>query len=180
LAEFGIVVATGVKAIEERLPTLLQTVEDELPFRLKQLLARLLEHARYLRCQSDAIEAEIRQWHDQNEVSRRLGAVPGIGPLTASALVVPREHSSGGKAKLLGISKRGDTYLRGLLIHGARSVILRAGQKPGYADSWFGRLLARRHKNIAACALANHTARVVRALMAHDRCYEPLPRLISC
>lgn len=200
LAEFGIVVPKGARAIEERLPTLLQMTDDDLPSRLRQLVARLLEHARYLRSQSDAIEAEIRQWHEQNEVSCQLGDVPGIGPLTASALVasvadaralangrqlaawiglVPRQHSSGGKTKLLGISKRGDTYLRGLLIHRARAVILRASQKPGYADSWLGRLLARRHKNVAACALANHNARVVWALMAHDRCYAPLPGLIA-
>jgi transposase len=141
------------------------------------LLTRLLEHARYMRQQADDMEAEIRRWHEQNEVSQRVGEIPGIGPLSASALVasigdarafsngrqlaawmglVPRQHSSGGKTKILGISKRGDTYLRGLLIHGARAVILRASQKPGYAQSWLGRLLARRHKNIAARALANH------------------------
>jgi transposase len=193
LAEFGLVVPKGARALEERLPELLQTADDELPCRFKQLLTRLLEHARYLRQQADATEAEIRQWHEQNDVSRRVSEIPGIGPLTASALVasvsdakafsngrqlaawiglVPRQYSSGGKAKLMGISKRGDTYLRGLLIHGARAVILRASQKPGYAQSWLGRLLARRHKNIVACALANHNARVVWALMAHDRRYE--------
>jgi transposase len=85
--------------------------------------------------------------------------------------LVPRQYSSGGKPKLLGISKRGDKYLRGLMIHGARSVILRAKVKPGYAESWLGRLLARRHVNVAACALANHNARVAWALLAHQRHY---------
>jgi transposase len=86
--------------------------------------------------------------------------------------LVPRQHSSGGKPKLLGISKRGDTYLRTLLVHGARAVILRAKQKPGYSESWLGRLLNRRHKNVVACALANHNARVVWALLGHNRQYE--------
>jgi hypothetical protein len=73
---------------------------------------------------------------------------------------------------LLGISKRGNTYLRTLLVHAARAVILRAKQKPGCSESWLGRLLTRRHQNIAACALANHNARVAWALLAHNRQYE--------
>jgi transposase len=73
---------------------------------------------------------------------------------------------------LLGISKRGDTYLRTLLIHGARSVIARLKGNAGYEKSWLGQLLARRHHNIAACALANKNARVVWALLAHNRAYE--------
>jgi len=193
LAEFGIVVAQGARTIEHRLPSVLEDAENGLPGNFRQLLSRLFEHARYLRQQAEAIEEEIKRWHEQNEASRRLAEIPGIGPLTASALVasigdarafasgrqlaawlglVPRQHSSGGKPHLLGISKRGDGYLRTLMIHGARSVILRAQKKAGYAESWLGRLLARRHKNIVACALANHTARVAWALLAHDRRYE--------
>jgi transposase len=118
--------------------------------------------------------------------------VPGIGPITASALnasvgdaknfddgrqlaawlgLVPRQHSSGGKSNLLGMSKRGDSYLRTLLLHGARSVIYRAGQK---ADpcSWINAVVQRRNKNVAAVALANMNARIVWALLAHDRRYE--------
>jgi transposase len=194
LGEFGIVVPQGAKAIEARMPNILEDAESELPTKLRQLLARLLEHSRYLRQQAEDLEAEIKRWHEANEASRRVAEIPGIGALTASALVasigdakafttgrqlaawiglVPRQHSSGGKPKLLGISKRGDMYLRTLLIHGARAVIQRARQKPGYSESWLGRLLARRHKNIAACALANHNARVAWALMARDRRYEP-------
>jgi transposase len=193
LAEFGIVVAQGARTIEQRLPGILEDAENGLAINFRQLLSRLFEHARYLRQQAEAIEEEIKRWHAQNEASCRLAEIPGIGPLTASALVasiddarafasgrqlaawmglVPRQHSSGGKPHLLGISKRGDGYLRTLMIHGARSVILRAQKKVGYAESWLGRLLARRHKNIVACALANHTARVAWALLAHDRRYE--------
>ena len=86
--------------------------------------------------------------------------------------IVPRQHSSGGKQVLLGISKRGDTYLRTLLIHGARAVIRVAERKANYADSWLARLISRRNKNVAAVALANKTARTVWALLAHGREYQ--------
>jgi transposase len=195
LGEFGIVISQGATRMESRLPSILEDAENGLPCRMRQLLAGLLEHVRYLRQQAEEIEAQIKSWHEANEASRRVAEIPGIGPITASALIasigdakaftngrqlaawiglVPRQHSSGGKPKLLGISKRGDTYLRTLLIHGARAVVRRAEQKPGYAESWLGRLVARRHKNIAACALANHNARVVWALLAHDRRYHPV------
>jgi transposase len=192
LAEFGIIIPQGPKNLEPRMPGILEEAENGLPTALRQLLHRLVQHARDLRLQAEEIEAEIKRWHERNEASCRLAEIPGIGPLTASALVasigdakafanarqlaawiglVPRQHSSGGKPKLLGISKRGDTYLRTLLVHGARAIIARAKQKPGYAESWLGRLLSRRHRNIVACALANHNARVVWALLARDRRY---------
>ena len=85
--------------------------------------------------------------------------------------LVPRQHSSGGKSTLLGISKRGDTYLRTLLVHGARAVIRVAENKPSYAESWLARLIGRRHHNVAAVALANKNARIVWALLKHDRDY---------
>lgn len=125
--------------------------------------------------------------------SQRLERIPGIGPLTASALVasigdaknfknarqlaawlglVPRQDSSGGKVRLLGISKRGDTYLRTLLIHGARSVLRSLKRHPDQAEGWLARLAKRRNPNIAAVALANKNARIVWALLAHDRDYQ--------
>ncbi|MBT2303989.1 transposase, partial [Variovorax paradoxus] len=89
-----------------------------------------------------------------------------------SQIVAPhRQHSSGGKSNLLGMSKRGDSYLRTLLIHGARSVIYRAAQKAD-SCSWVNAVVQRRNKNIAAVALANKNARIVWALLAHDRRYE--------
>jgi transposase len=192
LAEFGILIPQGPKNLEPRMAGILEDAENGLPAALRPLLDRLVQHARGLRLQADEIEADIKRWHELSEASCRLAEIPGIGALTASALVasigdvkafasgrqlaawiglVPRQRSSGGKPKLLGISKRGDTYLRTLLVHGARSVIARAKLKPGYAESWLGRLLTRRHKNIVACALANHNARVVWALLARDRRY---------
>ena len=83
-------------------------------------------------------------------------------------VLVPKQHSSGGKQNLLSISKRGDTYLRTLLIHGARSVIYRAQQKPE-SCSWINGVVNRRNKNVAAVALANKNARIAWALLAHDR-----------
>ena len=126
-------------------------------------------------------------------MSRKLEKIPGIGPLAASALVasiadarsfkngrqvaawlglVPKQDSSGGKPKLLGMSKRGDTYLRTLLIHGARSAIV-AAQRKGKPNIWLSGLLARRHPNIAAVALANKNARTIWALLAHEREFRP-------
>src|SRR5207247_9332362 len=152
------------------------------------------EHLQELDRQVVALEGEIQRWHRGNDASRRLAAIPGIGSLTASALVatagdgksfargrqlaawlgiVPRQHSTGGKPVLLGISKRGDSYLRTLLIHGARAVIAQVERHPEHADEWLKRLLARRPKNVAAVALANKNARIAWALLAHGRDYQP-------
>ena len=87
--------------------------------------------------------------------------------------LVPKQHSSGGKQWLLGISKHGDTYLRTLLIHGARAVIRVAERKASHAQSWLAQLIGRRNKNVAAVALANKNARIVWALLVHERDYQP-------
>ena len=86
--------------------------------------------------------------------------------------LVPRQHSSGGKPTLLGMSKRGNPYLRTLLIHGARAVIAHVERKPDHADAWLKKLLARRNKNVAAVALAAKNARIAWALLAHERSYQ--------
>jgi len=192
LAEFGFVVPQGIAHIAQRVPGIIEDASVELPGSFRLLIDRLLEHLRLLHRQVEEIEVQIKAWHRTSEASRRLEKVPGIGPLTATALVasvgdarnfdngrqfaawlgvVPRQHSSGGKPTLLGMSKRGDAYLRTLLIHGARSVIYRAAQRLD-AQSWLVKLTARRNKNIAAVALANKTARVAWALLAHDRQFE--------
>jgi transposase len=195
LAEFGIVFAQGIKQIPKRVPALLEQAHDELPGTVAALVSRLLEHLKYLDRQVQELENEIKRWHRQSEPSRQLEQVPGIGALTASALVasiaearqfkngrqmgawlglVPAQHGSGGKTHLLGISKRGDPYLRTLLVHGARAVIghaTRASAK--HQDPWLQRLLARRGKNVAAVALANRNARIVWAMLAHGRAFDP-------
>jgi transposase len=194
LAEYGIVIPQGISHITRRLPEILEDAENGLPGLFRELLARLGEHLQCLGRQVEELEAQIQRGHRDNATSRRLAQIPGIGPITASALaasigdakqfnsgrqlaawlgLVPKQHSSGGKPLLLRISKRGDTYLRTLLIHGARAVIRVAKQKAGYADSWLARLIDRRHTNVAAVALATKNARIVWALLAHDRIYQP-------
>jgi transposase len=156
------------------------------------LIERLMVHLKELDQQVREIELQIQAWHRENEASSKLARVPGIGPITASALIasigdaksfqngrqfaawlglVPRQNSSGGKNILLGISKRGDTYLRTLLIHGARSV-MHASRRKGITDGWLQGILQRRCPNVTAVALANRTARIVWALLAHNREFE--------
>lgn len=190
LAEFGLIIPQGIAHIAKRTPELIEDARNELPGSFRSLVQRLLEHLNELDRQVDEIEVQIIAWHRENEDSRKLAKVPGIGPITASAMVatvgdaknfengrqmaawlglVPRQNSSGGRNVLLGISKRGDTYLRTLLIHGARSVLYAAQRKRKEMDEWMGGLIKRRNANVAAVALANKNARIVWALLAHDR-----------
>ena len=193
LAEFGLVVPQGIAYIASRVPDLIEDATQQLTGDFRRLIDRLLEHLKVLDTQVDEIEVQIKAWHRNSEVSKRLEKVPGIGPLTATALaatvgdaknfdngrqlaawlgLVPRQSSSGGKTNLLGMSKRGDAYVRTLLIHGARSVIYRAGQRAD-AQSWLFKLINRRNVNVAVVALANKTARTVWAMLAHGRDFEP-------
>jgi len=191
LAEFGLVVPQGLSHVCGKVPELIEDASNELPGTFRLLIDRLLDHLKELDRQVSELEAQIKTSHRNSEASRKLEKIPGIGPITASALVatigdaksfkngrqlaawmglVPAQSSSGGKTNLLGISKRGDTYLRTLLIHGARSAV-RAfqGKQDQSANPWLQKLLGRRNLNIAAVALANKNARIVWALLAQDR-----------
>ena len=189
LGEFGLAIPQGITYICRRVPELIEDASNELNGSMRMLVQRLMDHLKVLDDQVHELEAQIKAWHRASHASRKLEKIPGIGPITASALVasvgdarnfhdgrqlaawlglVPKQHSSGGKATLLGISKRGDSYLRTLLIHGARSVIISARAKAD-SNSWLNRLLLRRNPNVAAVALANKNARVVWAVLAHDR-----------
>jgi len=177
----------------KQIPEILEDGENDLPGTFRHLISRLADNLKEMDRQVNELEKEINLWHRQNEASRKLADIPGIGPITASAIVatvgkaqefkngrqlaawmglVPRQSSSGGKQNLLGISKRGDTYLRTLMIHGARSVIYHA-EKKAEPDSWLRKLMDRRNKNIAAVGLANKNARVIWALLVHDRIFHP-------
>ena len=192
LAEYGLVIPQGISHIATHLPEVLEDGENGLPGVFRRLIDRLGAHLKELDRQVGELEVQIQVWHRANDASRKLAEIPGIGPITASALVasigdaksfesgrqlaawlglVPRQHSSGGKPTLLGISKRGDTYLRTLLIHGARAVVRVAERKVNHAGSWLAGVMGRRNKNIAAVALANKNARIVWALLARDREY---------
>ena len=198
LAEFGLVLPQGITNVLRRVPSMIDGAAD-LPASMRQLIERLLENMKALERQVKELEVQIKAWHQGSELSRKLEKIPGIGPLAASAVVasiadarsfkngrqvaawlglVPKQDSSGGKPKLLGMSKRGDTYLRTLPIHGARSAIV-AAQRKGSTNAWLSGLLTRRHPNVAAVALANKNARTIWALLAHEREFRPdyVPRL---
>ena len=190
LGEFGLVIPQGIRHLAQRVPALLEDASNELPLEFRHLIDRLTCHLKELDQQVRELERQIVAWHRSSELSRKLEKIPGIGPLAATALVasiadarsfnngrqvsawlglVPRQNSSGGKSTLLGISKRGDVYLRTLLIHGARSAILAAKRQGACKNVWLANLLNRRHANIAAVALANKNVRTVWALLAHGR-----------
>ncbi len=193
LAEYGITLPQGISHVAKCLPEIVEDAKNDLPGVFARLLQRLGAHLRELNRQVAELEEQIQAWHRENDASKKLARVPGIGPLTASALVasigdakhfangrelaawlglVPRQHSSGGRPMLLGISKRGDAYLRTLMVHGARSVIRVAEGKTTRTDRWSTDMMKRRHKNVAAVARANKNARVVWALLAHGRDYD--------
>lgn len=151
MSEFGLIIPQGIGYIATSVPELIEDASNELPGASRLLVQRLLDQLKELDRQVDELEAQIVKWHRQSNASSKLAQLPGIGPITANAVVasledaqnfeggrqvaawlglVPKQHSSGGKKDLLGISKRGDTYLRTLLIHGVRSMIYRAPQKP--------------------------------------------------
>src|SRR5512144_3287200 len=192
LLEFGISLPKG-PAILQRLPTVLAQHTD-LPPRLIALLERLHAHFQYLDEQIRQLERELTQQVKEDDRRRRLLASPGIGPITASALtlelgdarqfatarhfaasvgLVPRQHSTGGKPTLLGISKRGDKNLRRLLVQCARVLMQGIQRRTDALGQWVQALLARRHSNVVACALAAKLARIAWAILAKETPYQP-------
>lgn len=191
MGEFGFAIPQGNHHILQRVPDIIEDASNNLPALLRQSIDRLLQHFKELHRQVHEMERQIQAWHRSHEASRRLEAIPGIGPITASALIasigdaknfksgrelaawlglVPRQHSSGGKQNLLGISKRGDIYLRNLLVQGAHAVIHACSRK-GVETGWLAQLLKRRNHNVAAVAVANKNARTAWALLARQRCF---------
>jgi len=194
LAEYGIVVERRVETLRKALPLLLEDAENGLSFDFRALLQSLQQDLIALDDRASEMDKKIQQLASSNSTAKRLQRIPGIGPITATALVcaigdakqfkrgrdlaawlglTPRQHSSGGKDCLLGISKRGDTYLRTLLIHGARAVLKVADKKDDPRSRWLQNLCSRRNKNIAAVALANKNARIVWALLTKETDFLP-------
>ncbi len=201
VGEFGVVIPKGLSNVTSRLPQELEDASNELTAVVRLLLQQLLEHFKEIDTQVKKLEKQIRVWSRQDEQARRIEQIPGIGPITASAVVaslgdvslfedgrqvsawlglVPRQHSSGGKTVLLGITKRGDSYLRVLFIQGARAAIQAAQRSAEGPPAWLAKLLARKHPNVAAVALASRNARTVWALLAHKRDYDPKHGLDKC
>jgi len=194
LAEYGIVVGRRVEVLRNALPQLLESAENGLTADFRVLLDGLRQDLMTLDERVDDMDKKIKTLANSNPVAKRLQQIPGIGPIIATALIcaigdgkqfkrgrdmaawlglTPRQHSSGGKDRLLGISKRGDAYLRTLLIHGARSVLRVAGNKNDPRSRWMQNLCGRRNKNIAAVALANKNARIAWALLSKETDYLP-------
>jgi transposase len=197
LMEFGISLPKGA-AVIKRLPSVL--AEQRLPARLVILLERLRDQYRALDAQIAEIERDLAAQLREDESGRRLLSVPGIGPVTASLLaaemgdgkqygcardfaaslgLVPRQYSTGGRAHLMGISKRGDKNLRRLLVQCARVYMQNVARQTGRLADWVRDLLQRRHSNVVACAVANKFARIVWAMTARrvdfERIGEALP-----
>lgn len=193
LAEFGIVLPPGSVAISRHVPALLEDAENSLTVPFRRLLSSLYENVKQLSEHIEAMEAAINEHFRNDELCKKIATIPGIGVLTATAIVstvgdgtgfkngrqlaawlglVPRQYSSGGKNTLGSISKRGDAYIRTLLIHGARAVL--SARKDRLApESWLGRLVSRRNKNVAAVALANKNARMLWVLLTTDKEFAP-------
>lgn len=197
LAEFGIVAPKGIWNVKALAAVVADPQDSRIPAVARPALSALIEQIAALGKPIREIERAILAWHKDNETSRRLATIPGVGPLAASAIaatigeaaqfrsarhfaawlgLVPRQHSSAGKNRLGSISKMGDRYLRTLLVIGATTRI-RYARKPGAADAeWINRLLARRPARLVTVALANKMARVAWSVMARGEVYQPRSR----
>ena len=190
LAEYGIVTVVGAGGVTA-LQKALHERQDKLPVHARSALHGIAAQLRALASEIDRLEAQILAWHRTDETSRRLATIPGIGPITASAIsaavpdaslfrsgrqfaawlgLTPRPHSSGGKERLGGISKQGDGYLRRLLVVGATAV-MRIARKDAARQPWMAQLLERKPVKIATVALANKTARIAWAVMTRKEVY---------
>lgn len=197
LHERGVVARLGAKGLRHALAQALEDERNEVSGAMGAVLLELSGWLRESEQRIAAITKRIERAVKDDERCQRLLEVPGVGPLSASALVAtvgnarefkrgrelsaylgltPRQHSSGGKTVLLGISKHGDRYLRTLLIHGARSLLYRNRRGAHPRAAWAARLCARRGPNVAAVALANHNARVLWALLSRGSSYCPAPQ----
>lgn len=183
---------TRVPAVRKGLPEILEDAENGLTMLSRELFAELLEELRLLDQQFKECEKRIHVMSEENAVCRRLDDILGIGPITASATyaaagdgkdfvngrhfsawigLVPGQHSTGGKSTLLGISKRGNAYLRTLFIHGARAVLRHSANKTDRFSLWAQALLERRGHNKACVAVANKMARMAWVIMAKGATY---------
>jgi transposase len=192
LLERGITFRRGRKYLQQRMPLILEDAELPLSPLLRSLLDQLWQEWKVLASQIEATSGQIERIAEEDAACQRLQQIPGVGPLVATAMVaaigngsafvkgrefatwlglVPRQHSTGGKAKLLGISKRGNPYLRRLFIHGARAVLTRAKPDKLAFGGWMNQLEHRMHRNVAVVAVANKLARIAWAVLAKGETY---------
>jgi transposase len=199
LLERGITLRQGRRHVDEALPGILEDASAKLSGAVRLLLAQLKLELDHLQMRIDEADAVIQKIAGENEACRRLVVIPGIGPVTATAIIaaigngaafkkgrgfsawlgiVPGEYTTGGKQKLLGISKRGNSYLRRLLVQGARAVLQQSAKQSSGLSAWLAQLTTRVHSNVAAVALANKLARMAWAVLAKNEPYRP-PMLVG-
>jgi transposase len=192
MAEFGVVAAKGAREIGPLLALLADDADQRLPGLARAALKPLARRLTGLEAEIAGLDGQLLAWHRSNEVSRRLATIPGIGPLTATALaasiadpsmfasgrefaaflgLVPRQTSSGGKERLGRISKMGDRYLRTLLVVGATAVLRHAKTGGGAPRIWARALLEKKPFKLVAVALANKTARIAWAVMSRGEAF---------
>jgi len=194
VAEYGLVAPKRAYSLRKAIPLWLEDAGNGLTMRFRHLLSGLSSDLNYLEERIASLDAEIREVAQSDPMAVRLQQLRGVGPLIATALIAtvgngsqftkgrqmaasigltPKQYSSGGKDRLLGISKRGDAYLRTILIHGARSTIVHAKHRDDRLSIWVTDLAKRSHTNVAAVALANKTVRMAWAMMKNDTDYDP-------
>ncbi len=194
MLERGITISKGRCHVEVALPGILEDPENKLSGALRMLLSQVYVEMKQLQSQIDEADAVIRKTAGEDEACQRLVAIPGVGPVTATAMIaaigngaafnkgrgfaawlglVPAQYSTGGKQKLLGISKRGNAYLRRLFVHGAHAVLQQRVKQSSGLREWLGRLTGRAHRNVVAVALANKLARMAWAVLAKGERYRP-------
>jgi transposase len=193
LHEYGIVIPKGVAKFHQAVVGKLEAEKDKLTPLSQEMFWKLVDEFAPLEQQLAYYQEKLEALATTHPECQRLMTIPGIGPLSATALVaaisdasafkngrqcaawlglVPRQHSTGGKERLLGISKRGDNSLRKLLIHGARATLRWVGRKPDRRSQWIRQLVERRGKNRTAVAVANKNARIVWALLTSHQTYD--------
>ena len=192
--EYGLVAPQRISSLQAAIPRWLEDAENGLTTQFRSLLDGLWKDLIYLEQRIEVLDGEIAAIAKSDPTAKRLQQLRGVGPLGATALIAavgngeqfdkgrqmaaslgltPKQHSSGGKDRLLGISKRGDVYVRSLLIHGARSVMRHAKHKDDRLSQWVTGLATRRHPNVAAVALANKNARIAWAILRNGVDYDP-------
>src|SRR6201987_5238299 len=192
LAEFGLIEAQGLHKVARLIAIVMDETDGRVPDIARQVLKMIVSQIEDTQTRIVGLETRVLAWHKSNPVSQRLATIPGIGPIIATAIaatvadpnifrsgrefaawlgLVPRQNSTGGKIRLGGITKRGNRYLRRLLINGASANLLRS--KATKADPWVIGLRRRRPPLVVAVALANKTARIAWAVMLREKEYQP-------
>jgi transposase len=199
LLERGMVFAKSPVQLREAIPEVLESANENLTPRIRNLVAMLWSEWKHMELQIQEMNDEIERIASSDAACRRLRQIPGIGPLVATAIVasigngaafhkgrefaawmglLPKQHSTGGKAKLYGISKRGNRYLRKILVHGARAVVLRSKRDRIAMGSWMTSTERRAPRNVLIVAMANKLARIAWAVLSSGQDYKAIPGAI--